>query len=67
MVRLCMRWLGWGLLLLTGVMFGAEYVIYGYVTPQLTPIKIAVPIVAAALIVMSYMRQKPLYEEHLPH
>lgn len=67
MVRLSMRWLGWGLLLLTGGMFLAEYVIYGFVTPQLTPLKIAVPIVAAVLIVASYMRQKPLYEEHLPH
>ncbi|HEY0592717.1 MAG TPA: hypothetical protein VGE86_04545 [Thermoanaerobaculia bacterium] len=67
MVRLCMRWLGWGLLLLTGAMFAAEYVIYNYAVPELTPIKIAVPIVAAILIVASYMRQKPLYEEHLPH
>ncbi len=67
MVRRCMRWFGWGLLLLTGAMFAAEYVIYNYVMPEITPLKIAVPIVAALLIVCSYMRQKPLYEEHLPH
>ena len=67
MIRRAMRWLGWGLLLLTAAMFGAEFVIYGYVSTQLTPIKWAVPIVAAVLIVLSYKREKELYEQHLPH
>lgn len=67
MVRHVLRWLGWGLLLLTGGMFLAEYVIYGFVRPELSLLKIAVPIVAAVMIVLSYSREKPLYEEHLPH
>jgi peptidoglycan/LPS O-acetylase OafA/YrhL len=62
-----MRWFGWGLLLLTGAMFVAEYVIYGFVTPEITSLKMAVPIVAAVMIVLSHTREKELYEEHLPH
>jgi hypothetical protein len=62
-----MRWFGWGLLLLSGAMFAAEFVIYGYVRPEITPVKWAVPIIAAALIYLSYKREKELYNEHLPH
>lgn len=67
MIRRAMRWLGWGLLLLTAGMFAAEFVIYGYVSPELTPIKWAVPIVAAGMVFLSYKREKELYNEHLPH
>lgn len=67
MIRHIMRWLGWGLILMTAGMFIAEFVIYGFVRPEMTPIKWAVPIIAAALIFLSYRKEKQLYEEHLPH
>ena len=67
MIRRAMRWFGWGLLLLTAGMFAAEFVIYGYVRPDMTPVKWAVPILAAALVYLSYKREKELYNEHLPH
>ena len=67
MIRRVMRWFGWGLLLLTAGMFVAEFVIYNYVTPEMTPVKWAVPIFGAALIFFSYKREKELYNEHLPH
>ena len=67
MFRRTMKWFGWGLLLLTAGLFIAEFVIYGYVRPELTPVKLAVPVIALVMIVLSYRREKPLYEEHLPH
>jgi predicted MFS family arabinose efflux permease len=67
MIRRVMRWFGWGLLLLTGAMFVAEFVIYGYVRPEISQVKMAIPFVAAALIYFSYKKEKELYNEHLPH